>query len=124
MTVFISCSNSRNSENSTEEISLIGKWKLIEARYSDGGSNPPIWTPITNGYVLTLNKDLSFTSTQIIECINGTYTNLNGKITLLYACGNNTIPNQFIVLSNSKTEMIIKNINCIEDCADKFKKIN
>ena len=121
--ILSSCLNSRKSKTTKEENLLIGKWKLIEVKYSIGESNPP-WTKATNSYDLTLNKDLSFISTQIIGCANGTYTLVNGRITLLYACGNSTIPTQFTVISNSNSELIIKNVNCIEDCSDKFLKIN
>ena len=120
--ILFSCLNSRKETTKKENL-LIGKWKLIEARYSNGESIPP-WTTVTNSYDLTLNKDLSFISTQNIGCTNGTYTLVNGRITLLYACGNNTIPTQFTVVSNSNSELIIKNVNCIEDCSDKFLKVN
>ena len=121
--VLFSCINSRKSGTTKKENFLIGKWKLIEVRYSIGESNPP-WTTATNSYDLTLNKDLSFISTQIIGCTNGTYTLVNGRITLLYACDNSTIPTQFSIVSNSNSELIIKNVNCIEDCSDKFLKVN
>ena len=120
--ILFSCLNSRKETTKKENL-LIGKWKLIEVRYSNGESIPP-WTTVTNSYDLTLNKDLSFISTQNIGCTNGTYTLVNGRITLLYACGNNTIPTQFTVVFNSNSELIIKNVNCIEECSDKFLKIN
>lgn len=123
LTLF-SCSNSSSDDKTKQENSLIGKWKLIEQKNSDGSATVPSWTTVINSYDLTLNENLTFTSTQITGCTNGTYMIENGKITLTYECGNGTIPNQFTILSNSNTELIIKNVNCIEECADKFLKTN
>lgn len=123
LTLF-SCSNSSTNGPTNQENLLIGKWKLIEQKTSDGSGTPPTWTTAINSYDLTLNENLTFTSTQITGCGSGTYSIANGKITLTYTCGNGSIPNQFSIVSNSNTELIIKNVNCIEECADKFQKIN
>jgi Lipocalin-like domain len=126
MLLFLSCSNSSDDETPTQEITLIGKWQLIEIKYSNGGASPP-WSSILGGYELTLNSNNTFTSTQLTGsgCTIGTYSVLNNKITLNYACGGGTtITKEFSQLSLTKSELVIKDDSCFEECADKLKRIN
>lgn len=117
--LFLSCSKSK------EEISnpFLGKWQLTAEKISAGGPTPD-WTTISNGYFITFAAENTFTSTQITGCGSGTYTIINNRLTLSYACNNQTIPSKFDIVFNSNLELILKNMNCIEECSAKFQKIN
>lgn len=113
----ICCSN-RNEENQ-----YIGTWKLKQSLVSDGTSNPPTWQNVTNGYTIVFNNNGSFTTSQFTDCNAGNFSISNNIITLTYTCGNITIPNKFKIISNSDSELILSNINCDEECKDKFVKL-
>ena len=114
-----------NCSKSTEEIAnpFLGKWQLTGEKISAGGPTPD-WASISNGYFITFSAENTFTSTQITGCGNGTYTIINNKLLLNFECNNQSIPSKFDIASVSNSELILKNINCIEECASKFQKIN
>ena len=118
MAVFIiSCDKNRSDEN---EI-YFGSWKLSQTLISDGSSSPN-WQNVSNGYTVILNSDYKFTTSQFSDCISGNYNISNNIITFNYSCGNTTIPNKFKIVSSSNSELVLSNINCDEECKDKYTK--
>ena len=123
--VFIGCSNSNNIETTKkEENLLIGTWKLIESKNSDGGATPTDWTVLTDAYDMSLNQNNTFTSTQYTNCSNGTYTKINEKVILTFSCSTVSSPKEFIISSNNINELILRDLSCFEECSLKFKKLN
>jgi hypothetical protein len=120
--LFVACLTACDG-NETGEVTIVGKWKLTQTLMSNGGSSPVQWADIVNGSVIELKSDNSFINTQFGVCSSGTYTNLDGVITLDYSCGNTSIPNKFKMRSFTSDELILSNVNCIEECKDKYRKI-
>ena len=118
----LSCSKSDENNTVPTTSALVGKWKLIERKNSDGGSTPE-WVSISNGFVLTINSNNTYSTTESLDCNSGIYSVHNNAITFTNSCGNSTIPNKFNLVSQTSKELILSNINCIEECKDKFQKI-
>lgn len=108
--------------NDNDEVTLIGKWKISQTLINDGSSNPAQWQNVENGHIIEFKNYNNFESNQFIDCSSGTYTNLNGVLKLNYSCDNSTIPNEFIIISLNSKELVLSNINCIEECKDKYIK--
>ena len=117
-----SCSKNEANDSIPQLSSLFGKWKLIEIKYNDGGSSPN-WSTVQNGFIITLNTSSTYITTEYSECNTGSFNFQNSIITYTNSCGNLTIPNKYKVISVTKDELIISNVNCIEECTQKLKKI-
>ncbi|RRQ46875.1 hypothetical protein [Chryseobacterium sp. SC28] len=129
-TSFFSCKSDDDNEPIGNEI--YGSWILKETKISDG-SNPTEWTEATNSYTIIFNKDNTFSRNDFASCGSGTYVisqdpaNSEYKIiTLTYSCNNNDFEHQFKnkyrIISITSIELITNNINCIEECSEKYKR--
>jgi hypothetical protein len=118
----LGCSKDSKKEEPTP--AFVGKWQLIEV-YTGGPPNPDSkWVQIDNGYILSLNKNKTFTTTQFTECNTGTFFVTEEILTYKFSCGNDDgTPDEFRIYSNTENELIINNIYCIEGCDEKFKRI-
>jgi len=123
--LFISCDR---DENSIKNTSIIGTWRLTQAKISDGGLDTK-WKSVKNGEQYTFNADSTFTSTQFSECSTGHFTTDGNIIELDYDCDNfNTglensegkLTRYFRVENNT---LFLNPSNCIEECTYKLKKI-
>ena len=122
LTLF-SCSNSSTNEPTNQENPLIGKWKHIEQKNSDGSSTPPTWTPVTNGYELTFKSDGTYTTTANSTCNSGTYSISNQLISYVNSCGA-SIVDKTRINSVGVNELVVYDLNCFEECQSKYQKIN
>jgi hypothetical protein len=120
--LFVACLTACDG-NETEEVTILGKWKLTQTLMSNGGASSGQWADIVDGSVIELKSDNSFLNTQFGVCSSGTYTILDGVVILNYSCGNTSIPNKFKIKSLTSDELILSNVNCIEECKDKYRKI-
>lgn len=123
--VLVSCSKVAQEQSKKETVvsPLVGKWQLIETKISSGG---PVsqWTIVTAGFIRIFNADNTYTTTEYSPCNTGSYTlDNNNIIEFSNTCNNATIPNKYKILSNTETELILNNVNCTEECQQKFKKI-
>jgi hypothetical protein len=75
------------------------------------------------GFVLSINSNNTYSTTESSDCNSGIFSVHNNVITYTNSCGNSTIPNKFNIVSQTSKELILSNINCIEECKDKFQKI-
>lgn len=123
MLLLFSCSNSSSNEPTNQENPLIGKWKLIEQKNSDGSSTLPTWTPVTNGYELTFKSDGTYTTTANSTCSSGTYSISNQLISYINSCGV-SIVDKTRIKSVGNTELVVYDLTCFEECQSKFQKIN
>jgi hypothetical protein len=123
MLLLFSCSNSSSNEPTNQENPLIGKWKLIEQKNSDGSSALPTWTPVTIGYELTFKSDGTYTTTANSTCSSGTYSISNQLISYINSCGV-SIVDKTRINSVGNTELVVYDLTCFEECQSKFQKIN
>jgi hypothetical protein len=127
--LLVNCSSNENSEN--EDVSLLGKWKLIE-QLADPGDGSGVFNPITsnrtfeffkNGDV-TANGTLCFMSSEVGEIGSGTFMEIaggdfsDGEIT-----PNNCSINEAVLYYKLKEGNLIIWYLCIEACGQKFVKI-
>ena len=123
LTLF-SCSKSSEEQNKKETVTspLTGKWQLIETKISSGG---PVtqWTTVTNGFIRVFNTDNTYSTTEYTPCNTGSFSVDSSVIQFNNSCNNATIPNKFKILSNNDAELILNNVNCTEECKQKFKKV-
>lgn len=82
----------------------------------------PEWKSVADGHTLVFGNDNTFTSTQFDGCGSGTYTHANDVITLEYACANPPADKQYRIVSMTENELVLGNVNCIEQCGDKYIK--
>jgi len=124
---FINCSENSKTESLTFNISrILGKWQYVE----ELDYNPPGPYLITNGPIIDLNSDGTFTSNEIINYPNGIYTvSLDSIITLTYLSNaSNYIIKQKKINFFSNTQLILDNDysgsgGCVEGCAERYEKI-
>jgi len=122
MLLLFSCSNSSSNPTNQENL-LIGKWKLIEQKSSNGSSTPPTWTTVINGYELTFKSDGTYTTTANSTCNSGTYSISNQLISYVNSCGA-SIVEKTRINSVGVNELVVYDLICIEECQSKFQKIN
>tara|TARA_B110000114_G_C14824950_1_gene290247 strand:+ start:26 stop:451 length:426 start_codon:yes stop_codon:yes gene_type:complete len=113
-----------------EDTSIYGTWQLTQSFVVDGVSGD--WKDIENGFIITLNKNNTFSSNKFQECSIGTYsinTN-NNKITFEYGCSNFTPCEsnsskcvEVFVLENQLLKFTPEYSSCIEGCGERLKKI-
>lgn len=122
MLSLFSCSNSSSNPTNQENL-LIGKWKLIEQKNSNGSSTPPTWTPVINGYELTFKSNGTYTTTANSTCNSGTYSISNQLISYVNSCGASVVEKTRIN-AVGVNELIVYDLTCFEECQSKFQKIN
>lgn len=129
-TSFYSCKS--DDEVPTPNNEIYGSWKLMATNNNDGNSGTS-WTEAINTYNIAFNKDNTFSRNDFATCSSGTYTitqdpsNSEYKIiTLTYACNNDDFEHQFKskyrIININSSELITNNLNCIEECGEKFIK--
>ena len=130
LSIFFFPTGCSEDETKQQENSIYGTWKLTQSFVVDGVSGS--WKDIENGFIITLNKNNTFSSNKFRECSIGTYsinTN-NNKITFKYNCYNFTPCEsnsskcvEFFVFENQFLKFTPEYSSCIEGCGEKFKKI-
>ncbi|MFN0729329.1 lipocalin family protein [Polaribacter gochangensis] len=121
--IFLLVSCTKNEE--INELTFIGKWKLIESFGSDGVTNPA-WNSVSNGYVYEFSENLTFTRTQTqTNCREGYYTFENDVLTLTNSCSLNSNLIYSFKISYDGNNLILtpKFLDCIEGCGLKYEKI-
>ena len=121
--LLFSCSNSKDEPVVTAK-PLIGKWKIIEAKISSGGSLPSTWTSITNGYELSFSDNGNYSTTKYSTCNSGTYTVTNQNINYFDTCGSSFPLEKSIIITNTDNELILRDLNSFEESQYKYKKIS
>ncbi|MBS1572583.1 MAG: lipocalin family protein [Bacteroidetes bacterium] len=117
--LFLSC---RDKDEPTTGKTIQGTWKLTEAKISNGGSAN--WEAVANGYTLKLKSDNTYETTQLPSCNTGTYSiDANNVIKFTNSCGNTSIPNSFKIISIENNFFIWNGTFCIEECQEKFTRI-
>lgn len=120
--VLVSCFN-RWDDNTGKVVT--GKWKLTEEKISSGGIAE--WKPTQRNFILQLNADKTFVRNDLTSCLTGTYTVFDAVLLLQYDCNNNDNEHQFrnkyTITSLSNSELILQNKYCIEECSEKFTKV-
>lgn len=123
--LFISCDR---EEIAIKNTSIIGTWRLIKARISDGGLDTK-WRLVKSGDQYTFNADSTFTSTQFSECSKGHFTTNGNILALDFDCENfhtgleNSEGKQTRYFRIENNALYLNPTNCIEECTYKFKKI-
>ena len=126
---FTSCNN--DDENTGEDNSIVGTWKLIEI-YNDPGDGAGSWNSVDNGYLYKFFENGQFTSTRFSECSSGSYSMNSTELTLDFDCDGFTTgiedpEGTFVENYTFESNRIIfvpTYLNCIEGCGWKFEKIN
>lgn len=125
----ISCSKSNNDEKALNPniAAIQGKWQLVE----NLDYNPPGPYIITNGYILDIKADGTFTSNQSAIYPSGTYSFSTNDI-VDFAYTSTTAANyvsRLKIKSFTANELILSEDlspdgqGCIEGCAGRFSKI-
>jgi hypothetical protein len=125
----LSCSKSKNDEVVVNPniLAIQGKWQYVE----DLDYNPPGPYMITNGYILEIKADGTFTSNESPAYSGGTYTfSTNDIVDFTYT---STTSANYIsrkkITSFSANELILSGdlspngSGCIEGCASRYSKI-
>jgi len=127
--VLVSCSKSNVEEQATNTNlqAIVGKWQLVE----DLDYNPPGPYVITNGPIIDIKADGTFTSNQYPAYSGGTYSfSSNNIIDLTYT--STTSANYILrqkIQSITANELILSGdlstdgSGCIEGCAGRYSKI-
>ena len=113
-----------NSDNS-----ILGKWKLVEARISDGGPMYPVI--VKDGDEYKFSENGVFTSTIYPECSGGNFKAQEEELTLNYDCDgfNNRHENEEGAITFKMTFesgyliLIPTSVICIEGCSYKYKRL-
>lgn len=124
-TLFTSCNN--DDDAPTQEVSLIGNWRLIEL-LADPGDGSGTFQPITSDKTLTFNSNGEITSNQsLCNLLNndptsnsGTYSTITGNINVP-SCFNNSPLSIGFEISNEGNLIIA--YPCIEGCMEKYIKV-
>ncbi|MFA0961062.1 hypothetical protein AB9P05_04600 [Roseivirga sp. BDSF3-8] len=78
--------NDDDLESCNDEM-ILGTWQYSGYFFSDGSTTSGPWTPVLNGFRLTLDENEMFTSTDAGDCDEGTYRWFtNGLLVLDYYC--------------------------------------
>lgn len=123
--LFISC---EREENSIKNTTIIGTWKLTQAKISDGGIDTK-WRAVKNGYEYTFNTDSTFTSTEFSNCSTGRFTTSGRILALRYDCENfntgheNAEGKQTRYFRIENKTLFLNPSTCIEECTYKLKKV-
>lgn len=127
---FNSCS--QNDENSKNENSIYGTWKLV-AVYSNVGNGENNWNSVENGYTYIINADNSFESTKYNECSSGKIevNAMTSTLSFIFDCNNfypceenSDICKEYFSISEGNLILSSTYQNCDEGCPQfKFEKI-
>lgn len=125
--MFISCSdNSNNNESPIFNLSSIeGKWQYVELL----DYNPPGPYLVTDGPIIEFNSDGTFTSNEISNYPNGTFTvATDSVITLTYQSNTDIFVKLKKITFFSNTGLVLDNDYsgsgaCTEGCAERYEKI-
>lgn len=118
-------------DNHDGEITLIGKWKLIE-RLADPGNGSGTFQPVVSNKTLNLfsdntfqcNEDMCFMSANATQPSSGTYS-LNDNTITPNNCNSTGMPPSFTIhftLYEDAGQLIVS-YPCIEACAEKYVKV-
>lgn len=123
--LFLNCSKDTSVNSSSfNVIPILGKWQYVEKL----DYYPPGPYLITNGPIINLKADFTFTSNELPNYTNGTYTvSTDSIISLKYISANNSIISLKKVSSFSANELILDNDYtgsgaCTEGCAERYEK--
>tara|TARA_R110000787_G_scaffold96803_4_gene200344 strand:- start:2357 stop:2806 length:450 start_codon:yes stop_codon:yes gene_type:complete len=123
---FFACSKNNTEDN----ISIIGKWQLIEYCEDNGGGTLGC-VDVENGLVYNFNDNGTFSvSSTLSTCLNGTFTNNTTYIFLEYSNNENCslsddvyILDYIFIDEKLKLEASVENQNCDEECFGRYKNI-
>lgn len=125
----ISCSDSDETKNDN---SIIGTWKLEASVFGTGGSE--IINPIENGQTITLNNENTFTIINSnIECFEGDFVILENSAqhfnsdVLILSCNNQNSYEYSYQMENTKLYLTFLledgGSGCDEICAERYYQI-
>ena len=129
----INCSE--NSETTSNEDTLTGKWMLVETYVTYGANGEWIGdfmpAPEELIYSYTLNNDGTFTSTKFEDCQSGNYTFSSSEIIFDFECegftaGIENPPGTFkenYTFDNRNLILTPQYLLCVEGCGWKFVKV-
>lgn len=127
--IVVSCSKSSNEETTVypNTLAIQGKWQLVE----DLDYNPPGPYTITNGPIIDIKADGTFTSNESPAYTGGTYTfSANDIVDLTYTSTTsaNYISRKKIKLLTANELILSGDLSpdgtgCIEGCAGRYSKI-
>ena len=112
-----------------QESSIYGIWKLVESF-----SHPPTgkgWSQVENGYLLNIQTDGTFSSSQFSDCSTGKVTVATNQIILIYDCSRFSagfesptgVFKYSFELVNGKLELTPQNFNCFEGCKYRLAEV-
>ena len=117
ITVFllIGCSS---QDDSAENQSIIGTWKLVEFYGGDG--TQANWTPEDDGYTYTFREDNVLISDRY-PCDEGTYELEGNQVEVYFDCSGSII--NFIYEFEFINGYLIFTSGCNEVCKEKFERV-
>lgn len=116
--------DSENTDPQFDVSPILGKWQYVE----ELDYNPPGPYLITNGPIIDLNPDGTFTSNEIANYPNGTYTvSIDSIITLKYVSNTDIYIKKKKIRFYSDDELILDNDyqstgQCTEGCAERYSR--
>lgn len=120
--IVISC---HKDEIISDELSFIGKWKLIAQYVSPGG--PTEWNTVSDGQEFSLLADGRFQGFSFNElCDFGNYEIRDSDLILQYTCESTRDSFMYhIEVDNSKTIILTPlTVICTEGCMFKYEKVS
>ncbi len=123
----INCSDNSSISTPSFNVSpILGKWQYVE----ELDYNPPGPYLITNGPIIDLNSDGTFTSNELTNYSGGTFTvSMDSIISLKYISNTNTYTKLKKINLYNDNKLILDNDylgtgGCVEGCAERYSRVN
>ncbi len=113
--ICISCDED-DAQNNQDQNSIVGRWQLVEQYADDGGGNGT-WQPITDGKIVIINDDGTWSCNYPICNSEATVTSNSNYTATEFISTDCTVSYDF---SNDTLDLLY---TCIEPCTGRFRRI-